>query len=250
MWPNSPRPFLIGHRGSPAHAPENTLASFEMAATQGADAIEFDVKLSADGEVIILHDPTVDRTTNGKGRVNRLALPALQRLDAGSWFSKRFAGERIPTLESVCAALGQRLYLNIELTNYTTPFDALVVKVANIVQEYHLQDRVLLSSFFPHNLSLAQRLLPETPCALLTWPGWKGRWVIPLALRSRRYWAIHPHLSQVTPTLVQQAHAVGKRVHVWTVNEADDIRRMADWGVDAIFTDDVERARRVFAEVT
>lgn len=250
MWPNSPRPLLIGHRGSPVHAPENTLASFEIAAAQGADAIEFDVKLSADGEVIILHDLTVNRTTDGKGRVARLTLSALQQLDAGAWFSKQFAGERIPTLESVCAVLGQRLYLNIELTNYATPFDALVRKVTNIVQKYHLQDRVLLSSFFPHNLALAQRLLPETPCALLTWPGWKGHWMTSLALRSRRYWAIHPHRSQVTPTLVQQAHAAGKRVHVWTVNEENDIRCMADWGVDAIFTDDVQRARQVLRGVT
>ncbi len=245
MWPSLPYPLIIGHRGSPVHAPENTLASFEVAVAQGADAIEFDVKLSADGEVVVLHDFTVNRTTDGKGRVNRLCLSALHKLDAGSWFSQRFAGERIPTLESVCVALGQRLYLNIELTNYATPFDALVVKVVNIVQKYQLQGRVLLSSFFPPNLARARQLLPESPCALLIWPGWKGRWIIPLALRSRRYEAIHPHLSQVTPTLVQQAHAAGKRVHVWTVNEERDMRRMADWGVDAIFTDDVARARRV-----
>lgn len=244
MWPDTPRPLIIGHRGSPAHAPENTLASFEMAAIQGADAIEFDVKLSADGKVIILHDATVNRTTNGKGKVNRLPLSALQKLDAGSWFSDQFAGERVPTLESVCATFGQRLYLNIELTNYVTPFDALVVNVVNTVKNYRLQERVLFSSFFPHNLALAQRLLPETPCALLTWPGWKGRWMIPVALRSRRYWAIHPHISQVTPALVQRVHAAGKRIHVWTVNEESDMRRMADWGVDAIFTDDVERARQ------
>jgi len=245
MWPDTPRPLIIGHRGSPLYAPENTLASFEIAADQGADAIEFDVKLSADGEVVILHDATLERTTNGSGRLNRWSRAALQELDAGAWFSERFAGERIPTLEAICATLGQRLYLNIELTNYTTPWDNLVARVVAVVKQYHLQDRVLFSSFFPHNLARARRLLPQTPCALLTWPGWKGRWALTPALRSRQYWAIHPHLSQVTPTLVQRAHAAGKRVHVWTVNAAAEMLRLAEMGVDAIFTDDVAQAYRV-----
>lgn len=250
MWPLAPRPLIIGHRGSPVHAPENTLASFAVAAAQGADAIEFDVKLSADGEVIVLHDATVDRTTNGTGKANRMTLASLQELDAGSWFSERFAGERIPTLDSVCAAFGQRLYLNIELTNYTSPFDPLVPKTVAIVRKHGLQDRVVFSSFFPWNLARARRLLPETPCALLIGPGRQGRWLIASALRSRRYWALHPHFSLVTPTLVQQAHAASARVHVWTVNEDDDLRRMAEWGVDAVFTDDVARACRLLREAT
>ncbi len=245
MWPNTPRPLIIGHRGSPIYAPENTLASFEMAAAQGADAIEFDVKLTADGEVVILHDATVDRTTNGHGRLKQFTLAAVQALDAGGWFSPRFAGERIPTLEAVCAAFGPRVYLNIELTNYTTPFDPLVLRVAEIVKKYHLQERVLFSSFFPRNLALARRLLPASPCALLAFPGWKGYPALALGLRSRNYWAIHPHITQVTPALVQRAHAAGKRIHVWTVNAEADIRRMADIGVDAFFTDDVAKAHRI-----
>lgn len=248
MWPSTPRPLLIGHRGSPRYAPENTLASFEVAAVQGADAIEFDVKLTADGEAVILHDATVDRTTNGHGLLKRLTLTAIQQLDAGSWFSTQFAGERIPTLETVCATLGQRLYLNIELTNYTTPFDPLVIRVVDIVKKYHLQNRVLFSSFFPHNLTRVRRLLPESACALLIFPGWKGYLALRLALRSKEYWAIHPHITQATPDLVRHAHAAGKRIHVWTVNAEEDIRRMAAIGVDAIFTDDVAHAHRILRE--
>lgn len=248
MWPNTPRPLLIGHRGSPVHAPENTLASFEMACAQGAHAIEFDVKLTADNRVVVLHDATVDRTTNGHGRLKRFTLAAVQQLDAGSWFSARFAGERIPTLEAVCAAFGRRLYLNIELTNYSTPFDTLVARVVEIVRQYHLQDRILFSSFFPHNLVRARRLLPESPLALLILPGRGGRLLLEAALRCKHYLAIHPHISQVTPALVQRVHEAGKRIHVWTVNAEEDIRRMVTLGVDAIFTDDVQKANRILRE--
>src|SRR5512136_2702473 len=98
MWIDAPRPIIIAHRGDKSHAPENTLAAFSLAAEEGADAIEFDVKLSADGQVIVLHDQTVDRTTNGKGNVSRLPLTALRELDAGMWFSEQYRGEKIPTL--------------------------------------------------------------------------------------------------------------------------------------------------------
>src|ERR1041384_8836764 len=93
MLESLPRPVIIAHRGASARAPENTIASFELAVAQGAEAIELDVKLSADGHVIVHHDPTVDRTTNGKGKVKDLTLAELQQLDAGGFFSETFRSE-------------------------------------------------------------------------------------------------------------------------------------------------------------
>ncbi|MGA7607078.1 MAG: glycerophosphodiester phosphodiesterase family protein, partial [Anaerolineales bacterium] len=99
MFEDLSNPIIFAHRGASAHAPENTLASFELALSQGADAIELDVNLSADGEVVIIHDSTVDRTTNGHGRVAQLSLTELRSLDAGSFFSEKYHGEKIPLLK-------------------------------------------------------------------------------------------------------------------------------------------------------
>ena len=129
MWSDLPSPVIIAHRGDKTHAPENTLAAFKSAAENGADAIEFDVKLTADGRIIVLHDPTVNRTTNGLGKISQLPYAAVRELDAGAWFSEEFRGECIPTLDEVFETVGKRLYMNIELTNYATPFDNLVPKV-------------------------------------------------------------------------------------------------------------------------
>ncbi len=101
MWTESTSPIVIAHRGDKVHAPENTLSAFKLAAEKGADAVEFDVKLTADGQVIVLHDQTVDRTTNGSGNVAKLPLAALRELDAGAWFSGQFRDEKIPTLDDV-----------------------------------------------------------------------------------------------------------------------------------------------------
>ena len=237
MWNEIPCPAVIAHRGDKCFAPENTLAAFILAAEKGADAIEFDVKLTADGQVIVLHDQTVDRTTNGTGNVSRLTSAALQDLDAGAWFSEQFRGEHIPTLEQVFETLGKRLFLNVELTNYASPGDDLVAKVVELVKKHKLQDRTLFSSFFIRNLKMARMLLPEVPRGLLTMPGLMGFWGRTFEWRGD-YFALHPALSGINPGLVQRVHAAGKRVHVWTVNSIDDIKKMIGLEVDAIFTDD------------
>ena len=139
MWLKNNTPLVIAHRGDKVHAPENTLAAFEKAASNGADAVEFDVKLSADGSVIIIHDQTIDRTTNGNGKVKDLTLAELKRLDAGVQFPEKYSGEKIPTLSEVFDTVGKKLFLNIELTNYATPWDNLVEKVAHEVKIQKMQ---------------------------------------------------------------------------------------------------------------
>ena len=244
MWTDLSRPIVIAHRGDKTHAPENTLAAFKLAAEKGADAIEFDVKLTADGQVIVLHDQTVDRTTNGTGKMSELPFAALRNLDAGAWFSEAFPGERIPTLDEVFETVGKRLYMNVELTNYATPGDDLVPKVVELVKKHGLQNRVLFSSFFARNLMKARSLLPEVPRGLLCMPGLVGFWGRTFTWRGD-YFALHPHLADADPGLVNRVHAAGKRVHVWTVNAEEDLKRMIGLGVDAIFTDDPALALRL-----
>jgi glycerophosphoryl diester phosphodiesterase len=244
MWTDLPRPLIIAHRGDQIHAPENTLAAFILAAEKGADAIEFDVKLTADDRVIVIHDQTVNRTTDGTGKVSQLPFAALSELDAGVWFSEQFRAERIPTLDEVFETVGKRLYLNVELTNYATPGDGLVPAVVELVKKHGLQKSVLFSSFLSGNLKKARQLLPEVPRGLLTMSGLLGFWDRTFTWRGD-YFSLHPNLNEVTPGLVFRVHAAGKWIQVWTVNAEEDLKNMIGLGVDGIFSDNPELALRL-----
>jgi glycerophosphoryl diester phosphodiesterase len=230
-------PYFFAHRGASAHAPENTLSAFDLAVKQGAPAIEFDVKVTSDGHVVVIHDQTVDRTTNGTGAVTKLSLAALREMDAGSKKSEQFRGEKIPTLDELFETVGKKIFMNVELTNYATPFDALVPKVAALIKKHGLEQRVMFSSFFPHNLMNAARLLPNVLRGQLFLEGntgwWQRAWGRLISLQAE-----HPWKDDVTVEYVKSAHARGRRVQVWTVNDPADMRRLRAAGVDAIFTDD------------
>lgn len=233
-----PRPLILAHRGASAYAPENTLAAFELALAQGAPAIELDAKLSADGQVVVIHDASVDRTTNGKGRVAQMSLAALRELDAGSFFSQAYKGEKIPTLAEVLETIGKRAILNIELTNYyTPPGNELADKVCELVNKFGLQDTILFSSFLPTNLARTRRLLPETACGLLALRGWQGWWARSFGFNFGNYQALHLNLQDTNAQQVARVHRLNRRIHVWTVNAAEDMRRLFNWGVDGLFTD-------------
>lgn len=238
-------PFYFAHRGASAHAPENTLAAFRLAREQGAPAVEFDVKLTADRQVVVHHDATLDRTTDGRGLLHKQPLAALRELDAGGWFSPQFRGEKIPTLTEVFETVGRDLFLNIELTNYATPFDGLVDEVAALVKRHGLEGRVLFSSFFPTNLVRAAQLLPSVPRGQLSLPGRAGWWQR-LAGRFMRLHSEHPWKGDVSAASVRRAHEQARRVYVWTVNAPAEMRSLRALGVDAIFTDDPLLANQHF----
>ncbi|OQX61413.1 MAG: hypothetical protein B5M51_07955 [Anaerolinea sp. 4484_236] len=246
MLLNLPSPVIFAHRGASAQAPENTLAAFELAVEQGADAIELDVKLSADGEVVVFHDVSVGRTTDGSGRVSDLPLAALRELDAGSFFAEEFRGQRIPTLDEVFATVGRKILINVEMRNYTTRRDDLVEKVVALVKKHGLEKRVLFSSFLPRNLTRAARLLPETPRGLLALPGILGLWIRSFGFVFGPYQALNPALKNVTPQQIERVHRLGRRIYVWTVDEADDMRRLKEWGVDGIITNYPQLAVDIF----
>jgi glycerophosphoryl diester phosphodiesterase len=225
-WPAGTAPLIFGHRGASAYAPENTLAAFGLAADQGADGIEFDVQLSTDGWPVILHDFRVDRTTNGTGKVAELTLAQLRALDAGE-------GQSVPALDELFEMLGPRLIYNIELKNVSWRDRGLEAAVADCIQSYRLDDRVIVSSFNPLAIRRARRYLsPRTPVALLRAPPWMYRY---------GYWladgeADHPHYSMVDADYMSWARRRGYRVHVWTVDDPAEAIRLADLGVQAIIT--------------
>lgn len=248
MLENLPRPTIFAHRGASAHAPENTLASFKLALQHGAPAIELDVKLSLDGEMVVIHDQTVDRTTDGTGRVNKLPLAALQALDAGFKFNPKYKGEKIPTLSEVFEEIGSQLFINIEITNYASPFDALPEKVAELVKHHGIQQSVLFSSFLGLNLRRAHSIVPDVPLGLLTDAGIQGRIARALFGSSSPYQAVHPEAGDITPHLIERFHRLNRRVHTYTVNDPSTMRRLFAWGIDGIFTDDPQTALQVLSE--
>jgi len=245
MFEQFTKPMIFAHRGACALAPENTLQSFELAVTHHADAIELDAKLSRDGVVMVIHDQTVDRTTNGTGKVNELTVKELKGLDAGSFFGSDFSGATIPTLDEVFEGVGQQLIVNVELTNYKSSDDDLVEKVAEIVKRHEMENRVLFSSFLPKNLVRSRILLPNTPVALLCLPGVMGMFSRSRFSHHYSPQIIHPYLSDVSDRYVENEHRACRRVHVWTVNNDTDIRRMQKAGVDGIFTDNPLSTRRI-----
>jgi len=245
VWTEIPRPVIFAHRGASAHAPENTLPAFQLALDHGANAIELDAKLSADGEVVVFHDPTLKRTTNGSGRLAATTFADLRALDAGSFYSPAFRGTQIPSLQEVFECLGNQTLINVELTNYTTPRDNLVEKVCELVRKYRLENRILFSSFFASNLRKAARRLPEVPRGLLALGGWMGVWARSFAFAFGDYAALHPQWKDAGPRTVGRVHRLRRRIYVWTANHADDIVRLKELGVDGIFTDDPQLALHV-----
>jgi glycerophosphoryl diester phosphodiesterase len=243
-----PTPIIFAHRGACAFAPENTLAAFKQAEEVGAPAVELDVKLSLDGEIVVIHDPTLQRTTGFKGLVNQTNYADLNKLDAGSFFSNAFKGEKIPLLEEVFNLLGKRLLINIELTNYTSPKDTLVEKTAALVTRCGMQDHILFSSFSPINLLKARGLLPDVPVGLLSLEGAEGLWTRSFIARWFFPAIIHPYYTDATPAFIQHEHRRNRRVNVWTVNDPVIMKNLFKAKVDGIFTDDPALAKHVLEE--
>ena len=243
------RPLIFAHRGASAHAPENTLAAFELAIQHNADLIELDAKLSADQRVVLIHDRTVDRTTDGTGRVADLPYAALRELNASYKFRDQYPDEILPTLEQVCEVFGGKIGINIELTNYTTPFDRLVSEVARIIRHFQLQDQVFVSSFHPVPLRRFHDLCPEIPIGFLAKPGlpgylsrgWLGRSIVPYA-------ALHLEKSDVTARVISAGQRFGHRIHTFTVNDASEMGYLISLGVDGIITDHPLLASQVVAD--
>ncbi len=218
----------VAHRGASGEAPENTIASFKRAIAQGVDVIETDAQLSKDREVVLFHDETVERTTDGRGRVWELTLKELKSLDAGSWFGKEFSGERIPTLSEAIEAIKGKAKLNIELKGKDP---LLVPQVIGTLREKEFMEEAILSSFNYSFIEEAKRLEPRIITGLLFATLGEER-------EGSSYWKyldlILPRYDLVNKDLIERAHSLGLEVIAWTVDEPEEIRRLASLGVDGI----------------
>jgi glycerophosphoryl diester phosphodiesterase len=224
----------VGHRGAKGHAPENTFASFNLAVELGVSAVETDVHLSKDGEVVLIHDHTVDRTTDGRGFVKDLTLAELRQLDAGSWFDPSFAGQQIPTLEELLAWAHDRVGVAIEIKNGPIYYPGIAEKVIRLLRHHDMERQAILISFDHLVLREVKMIAPEVATGIL----YVGRFVDEAgAARAAGADALHPNWAFVTPDLVDTAHAAGLAVSPWCPNDLQTMRLLSQMGVDSIGTD-------------
>jgi glycerophosphoryl diester phosphodiesterase len=228
---------IVGHRGSAASAPENTLGSLRLAARQGARMVEFDAKLTADNVVILMHDSLLERTTDGHGPVASLPWSEIARLDAGSWFAEAWRGERVPTLEQTLALLVELdLTANIEIKPCEGREAETGRAIGDVIRAYWPKGRggLVLSSFARQGLAAARDAAPELPRGLLI--GEKpADWSA--AARGLACQSIHCGYLQLTPDWAAEIKRLGYDLAVYTVNEPALARQLRGWGADSIITD-------------
>ncbi|MBX3604253.1 MAG: glycerophosphodiester phosphodiesterase [Piscinibacter sp.] len=236
-----PYPLWIAHRGAGKRAPENTLAAFRVGAAHGYRAFECDVKLSADGVPFLLHDATLQRTTGARGVAGERAWAELSRLDAGAWHSRAFAGEPLPSLETVARyCLRNGFALNIEIKPTPETERATGEAVAREAQHLWAGQAVppLLSSFKTEALRGAQAAAPDLPRALLLdtlWDGWFD------AAQALGCVACVTHYGLMDAALVARLHGAGLRALVYTVNDAPEAQRLVRLGIDGLITDAIDK---------
>lgn len=236
---NWPYPRIVAHRGGGKLAPENTLAAIDVGARFGHAMIEFDAKLSRDGQIFLLHDDTLERTSNGWGVAGRLTWDELLKVDAGGWYSGEFKGEKLPLLSEVAQRCRQHAMMaNIEIKP-TTGADAETGGVVALAARALWQGMTapLLSSFSIDALAAAQQSAPELPRGLLL-DAWRDDW---RALASR-LGCVSLHLNHrlLDEARVAQIKSAGLRILVYTVNDPQRAALLLSWGVDCICTDRID----------
>lgn len=220
--------LAIAHRGASSYAPENMIAAFDLALRMGVRHIELDIDLTNDNHVVVIHDDTVDRTTNGSGPVTRYSLTALRELDAGSWFGAPFAAERIPTLDEVLARYEGRVHIHAEIKGHSP---ALARRTADLVRLHRMEAQVTVTSFQDVRLVELRAYAPELPA------GWLVREVNDQTIKRAHGVGVTqlcPRADAVTPELIQRLHAEDFVVRAWGVTTEELMRRVVQAGADGM----------------
>jgi glycerophosphoryl diester phosphodiesterase len=234
------RPGIIAHRGYRAKYPENTLSAFRAALDAGVDMIELDVLLSKDRKMVVIHDPDLERTTNGKGLVGERTLAELKELDAGSWFDPQFADERMPTLKDVLDLIDGQVPVNIEIKRAAyepdAPPDAIEKQVLDLVRRKRMTNSVLISSFEWQVLRRISALKEARAVALLSrYPDEDNHLEV---CRELGAFSWHPSYLAVKKEHVKEMHEAGIMVFPYNAETRQDLQRMLDLGADGVITSD------------
>ena len=231
-------PLIIAHRGDRVHAPENTLPAFKKGMEAGAAMLELDLTLTKDREIVIIHDETLDRTTDGKGKVSDFTLKELKALDAGSWFGPEFKGVRIPTLRELFEAVGGEIMINLEIKPEAyeahNPPDRIGLQVLDMIEEFQIWDHILISSFHPDVLLDLSRQKNCPPLGYLVEDFASSQLD---HLKEMKAFSLNCEAT-ILAEEIAQVKALGCRVLCYTINDPKELKRLWEAGVDGFFTDD------------
>lgn len=234
---------IFAHRGYSAAHPENTMKAFIEAQKAGADGLEIDVQLTKDGEVVVIHDEKVDRTTNGTGFVKDLTFKEIRKLDASYKNRKLLKKEPIPSFIELLEWLTTNsLICNVELKNGIFPYKGMEEKVISLIRYYNLEERIILSSFNHYSIVYCFRLAPEIETAPLYTEGLYMPWIYAQSIKAK---GIHPNLLAAPNEIILSSMENGIAVRPYTVNKEKDIKRLFEIGCSALITDDPVKAKEI-----
>lgn len=228
------RPLIIAHRGSKGEAPENTLAAFLLALEQHCDAIELDIHLSKDGVPVVIHDDTVDRTTNGTGAVESMTVDELKALDAGNWFDSQYAEEQIPTLAEVFELVPPSIMINVEIKGISG--GRTEQELLKLLAAYDRVESVVVSSFDHKCLLRLKQAEPRIRIGLLYCSNFVNH-VVAANLIGVPVYSLHPQADLIGPEDIAAAHEAGLKVYPFTINREEHMKLGIYVGLDGIITD-------------
>lgn len=241
--------YIFAHRGASGYAPENTLEAFELAVKMGAAGVELDAHLTRDGEIVVAHDETIDRCSDGSGLIMDYTLAELKKFRFNKTHPE-YEKATIPTLEEVFDLLGPAgLSINVELKNSYIDYPGLEQKVIDLAARKGMLDRIVFSSFNHYSMLRVKAIDPKLYCGLLYEATLIKPWEYAKSLGMD---ALHPHFSEVLVPGGEcaEAHKAGIEINTWTVNEEADIREVVRAGADRIISNFPDRALRILAEET
>ncbi len=237
---NSGKVLVIGHRGALGHAPENTMASFQRGWELGADLVELDIHMSRDGELVVMHDGDVSRTTNGRGRIKDMTLAEIKELDAGEWFDAGFRGQRVPTLAEVLAWARERIPLVIEIKGDPLPAEGIEEALVATLRAHGMVGSVMAISFHHPCVKRLKSLEPDLATGIL----YTGRLVDPVsAARAAAADSVRPSWPYWTREQVDAVHAAGLVASAWNADDEQLMEYLLGLGVDSIGANYPDRLR-------
>jgi glycerophosphoryl diester phosphodiesterase len=242
---NTATPKNFAHRGGRKWAPENTLSAFRKSVELGVDGIELDIHKCKSGELVVIHDDTVDRTTGGTGRVKDMTWAQLSQLDAGSWYDKKFAGEKLPLLKEVLALVDGKLTINVEIKNCPTLYDGIEDDLIALLETYPHADKIVISSF---DHQVIHDIATKTKKYKLALLGDSIIYDLGSYAQSVGAQCWNPDFDCVRADSMKAAHENHLEVNTWTVNKAEDWQHAKDLKVDTIITDDPEGLKQFLAK--
>lgn len=238
-YPGARRPLVFGHRGCPEEAPENSRAGFARCAEDGVPGIELDIHMCASGDLVVIHDHSLSRTAGTEGMVEHFSYSELAELDIGGWFGEEFEGERMMTLDQVFEEFGNAFYFDVELKELERLDNGFARKTVECIQKYHMESKVIVSSFNPYIIRTVRKLAPNIPTAHI----YSGHVdVPPLLRRGFGYFVtqsdvVKPHHERISDfTIALFAKLLGRPIITWSVNDLEQAEQLTRIGVEGLIS--------------